>query len=542
MADSLEDPLNEEYWNLTAEKIPRVLESSVQDYPAARVVAPLLEAAIKHYRDELPPFVMRRASQRSRSKGSVADKTVILAENNSDDPKLPLVRTLVYRTWNDTYGFWTLDLNGERLIVKALSGGSNGGAAYRPWLGCSKGFQSQPIAYSFLKRHAGGSVKNNQLSHDGSDESIHSPSQSTPVADGLSDGKPKLTRSAKFKAEIKIKDAAEKLLHPNIKPAYPDENTDDGRSLKVKLRYSKLEAPAIESPLYAFKHKLGQTRRKSTDSELWPRLNGKHADRKSLNSMDPSGAGSAKISASANRRREVFSIPEPTKVALGSKRKHDNFSATDIAAASKRRREALLHRLLPSSERMREAGLAPESTQAKETPQGIACSKSIYQDELAEEPAQVDASSEKLTQLATTGGLAKSNASLEMLTQLATAEEPNLLDHLAPQKVFKTYLLVTIPPNPDFKIAKLSSCGTFSAVSTAILKAFRMEDKIDQVDSFRFKFEWLPASANYRTVLIEPDQMPSSFDYVLNRIDNADLWVTGGECHLGVDILLKEKR
>lgn len=545
--------LNEEEWILTAEKFRSVLGSPAQDCTAATVISPLLKEAIKHYGHIVPPFLVRRANQK-RVQGSVSDKTVTLAENYYLNHGESRQRKITYRKWNDTYGFWTLDLDGERLILKPIKGGPFGGARYIGWLNCLHGFRTDLIAHSpkfahspksahsRLKMHARGSVKRKKPGRDEFNGRFLSRPHPTPEAEDLLNGTPRPKRIAKTKAQIKIKDAVRNFLTPFIKSSNRS-NEADGREISsMRSRHSRLEAPTTESPQHHSKSKLVQNHPNPPDPEAQPSLNGNHIDKQSLSS------------ASAARRRVFFSTPEPTRVALSSKRTYDTFSATgltDIAATLKRRREAFLHQSLPSSERMGEIGSATEPTHAtapslrgsltvlerdsnqsnlsdpesdvEDSPHGSAYSTSIFQDEFAEEPAQV------------------SGASLEILAPLAAAEDPNSLDLLSPQKLSNTCLLISVPPDPDFKIAKLSSCATISDITTTILQPFRMENKIDQIDSIRFKFEWLPANACYRTLLIEPDQMSSSFDYVIKRIDKADLWATEGECcYLGVDILLKK--
>ena len=534
--------VNEEEWILTAEKFRSVLESPSQDCTAATVISPLLKEAIKHYRDGFPPFLVSWASQR-RVGGTVPDRTVKLFKKDHLDPEELRERKIIYRKWNEKYGFWTLDLNGKRLILRSMSGGS-GGARYQNWLDCLHGFDSDPIAHaakSLLKLHARGSVKRKKSARDEFDSRFSSPQQPTLEAHNFPNGTPRAKRSAKTKAQMKIKDVVEHFLTPFVKSTYHSSKADDRQNSNKRLRHSRSDAPAIGSSQHTIKSQSVQTRPNARDSEPQHSLNDNDADRKS------------RRSASENRRRVYFSTPEPTTVAFGSKRTYDKFLSTghkDIATALKRRREEI-SRSVPSK-RMGEIGLATESTHAtapslkgslaalerdsdgsttlsdaesdvEGSPHDSAYSGIIHSGDHVEEPAQVgDAPSEILTQPTTSGD-----------------EEPNPLNLLSAQKLSNTYFLITVPPNLDFKIAKLSSCATADDVTTAILQPFKMENQIDQIDSFRFKFEWLPANACYRTLLIEPNQMSSSFDYVVKRIDKADLWATESECYLGVDILVK---
>lgn len=524
--------VNEEEWVLTAEKFRSILESSAQDSASATVISPLLKEAIQFYRHGVPPFLIRRAK---RAGISVPDKTVRLAVEGDLDHEESRERTITYRKWDEMYGFWTLDLEGKRLIIKAMSGGSSGGAHYRKWLNCLRGFAPDPVAHpprSFLNLQAMASVKRKKAGRD----RISSTSQSTPGEKKGLNGTPRARRNAKTKAEQMIKATAEWLLNPSLKSLNHKDEMNGGDLSNATPRNSRSEALADDIP-----HSASRTRPNPIDSESKPGLKDERSDRKSLSS------------ASAKRRRVVFSTTQPTKVALGSKRTHDTFSETgskDIATALKRRREAI--RQLLSLKGTGEIGLATELTHtvapsleenlaaseshsdesttvsgAEDSPHDSAHSSAIHADEFAEEPAQV--------------GSASSPEILPTQPTTTEDEEPNPLHLLSSTKLSNTFLLITIPPNHDFKIAKLGSCATVNDVTTAILQPFKMDSAIDQIESFRFKFEWLPATAFYRTLLIEPNQMSSSFDYVVKRIDKADLWATEGEsCYLGVDILLKE--
>lgn len=595
--------LDDRYWSLTAESFQSILDPQSLKYPSTSEVAPLLVAAIGHYRNIIPPFLQR--TNYIRHNGSVPDRTVVLAENGCY-PKVPKEVIVTYRTWNDKYGFWTLDLNGKRLIVRTFIGGGFGGASYRVWLGCSRGFQARPIAFTVASQRSMEARGKRQSFHEDSDECITPPSQLKPVADGLSNGTPRTKRRSKTRAGVRIKDTIN-WINATRESAHANRKVNDRKNSKVKL--------TIKGPKTDLKHNLPQANPRAIDSEKQLSPNSNHDSKKLDDTSISSDGDSVKVSASAIRRREVFSTPEPYKHALGSKRTYQYISPTNpenIAAASKRRRETLLRHSFPSLKRKEEIQFTLEPSQAttssaarsevplesgsdnitldrkadqpdgrplssthlgyhgrtvlktlntrgqtvaevgarskpiselvsaetpsqagttsnqghhradiEESPQGISCLRSTHRNKSAEELAQVDTSS-KIT------------------TQFSTAEEADPLDLLLPHKLSNTFLLVTIPPNTDFRIVKLSSCATVSDISTAILKPFRMEDRTDQVDAFRFKFEWLPANATYRTVLIEPDQVSSSFDYVLKRIDKAEsVWSNEGVCSLGVDILLK---
>lgn len=522
--------VDEEEWILTAEKFRSVLESTAQDGETATVIAPLLREAIQHYRHGAPPFISQRLSQR-RVNGSVPDKSVRLAVKdhlNHDEMK---ERTIKYRKWNETHGFWTLDLNGKRLILKPMSKGPLGGVRYQSWLDCSRGFASDSVAHtahSRLKLQASASVESRKSGRD----RIPSAAQPTPGAKERLNGTPRARRNAKTKAEEMIKAATEWLLNPSIQQLYHKEEIH-GRDLpNVTSRHARSEPPRDDT-----QRKSSRTRPKPIYSELLPSLNDKPTDRESTSS------------ASTNRRRVVFSTPQPTRVALSSKRTYSATGLKDIATALKRRREAIRQSL--PSKGTGEVGLATESTHAVASSLGRGLAHLPRDSDESTSSSDADDSPHDSARSTTIipNDFAESTqvggaSSPEILTtQPITTEDedPNPLHLLSSTKLTNTFLLITIPPNPDFKIAKLSSCATVNDITTAILRPFKLDNQIDQIDSFRFKFEWLPATAFYRTLLIEPDQMSSSFDYVVKRIDKAELWAIEGEsCYLGVDVLLKK--
>ena len=52
---------------------------------------------------------------------------------------------VVYRSWNSSHTFASIDKDGQRFIVKVFRGGST---PYRPWLGPEEGFSETALAYS----------------------------------------------------------------------------------------------------------------------------------------------------------------------------------------------------------------------------------------------------------------------------------------------------------------------------------------------------------------------------------------------------------
>ncbi|CAD6564340.1 MAG: hypothetical protein ASARMPRED_004383 [Alectoria sarmentosa] len=80
-------------------------------------------------------------------------KTVTIAGADGQLPKTPVLATLVVREWDSKSSYYTLDRNGERLIVKPIGGRhkhkNRGGNPYRTWCGQGNDFEHAPVAFAF---------------------------------------------------------------------------------------------------------------------------------------------------------------------------------------------------------------------------------------------------------------------------------------------------------------------------------------------------------------------------------------------------------
>lgn len=77
----------------------------------------------------------------------------MLALGDGQLPKQPILATLGIRRWGPKHSYYTLDRNGERLIVQPRGGrfekGVRTGTAYRAWSGQGNTFRGTPVAFSF---------------------------------------------------------------------------------------------------------------------------------------------------------------------------------------------------------------------------------------------------------------------------------------------------------------------------------------------------------------------------------------------------------
>lgn len=105
-----------------------------------------LSEARKFYTSKAPPFL-----QSDRNKSPPGTRVRAQLADNGRLPAHPLKVDVISRPWGDQGIYWTLDLEGQRLIVKTFSGGKPAGG-YRQWEGISKGFSKKPVAFKISKR------------------------------------------------------------------------------------------------------------------------------------------------------------------------------------------------------------------------------------------------------------------------------------------------------------------------------------------------------------------------------------------------------
>lgn len=110
-----------------------------------------LAEAKRTYKDSKPPFVTG-----SHGKITEGSKRPVFIAKNGKRPALPIRAVLVAKNWgplaNDGI-YWTLDLNGERLIVQSFTNkGCVSGAKwiYCCWSGVGEEFEELPVAFSCI--------------------------------------------------------------------------------------------------------------------------------------------------------------------------------------------------------------------------------------------------------------------------------------------------------------------------------------------------------------------------------------------------------
>ena len=94
-----------------------------------------LAEAKKIYHSTIPPF----ATKQKLGVRRMVELPLIEGQKSAGKTEV------VYRSWNISHTFASIDKDGQRFIVKVFRGGST---PYRPWLGPEEGFSETALAYS----------------------------------------------------------------------------------------------------------------------------------------------------------------------------------------------------------------------------------------------------------------------------------------------------------------------------------------------------------------------------------------------------------
>lgn len=160
----------------------------------------MLAEALSFYRDARPPFVFKR----SKKMVAGSSKLAIIAQDGKFPTTNQKTTELVAGIWNDHDAYWTMQHEGKKLIVKAFSGASGGGATFRPWMGPKKEFK-EPVAFSALGSGTRG-VHRDEIKKD--------PSSSENDDGESNQGR----RSVRTIARIAKAEAAEKITNSFVSP------------------------------------------------------------------------------------------------------------------------------------------------------------------------------------------------------------------------------------------------------------------------------------------------------------------------------------
>ncbi|KAL9578834.1 MAG: hypothetical protein Q9212_005467 [Teloschistes hypoglaucus] len=126
-------------------QIPPLKISSPAAPPSIKIKDPFevtklsMQQLREHYGETRPEFARYRAAPRNQIWVLlVAAFDVTTTDAGIDEFRVPLTA----RTWGKDLSFWTMDLQGRRIIVKSI------GSGWAVWRGINLGFQPKSIAYS----------------------------------------------------------------------------------------------------------------------------------------------------------------------------------------------------------------------------------------------------------------------------------------------------------------------------------------------------------------------------------------------------------
>ena len=100
-----------------------------------------LAEAKQLYQHELPPF----AENNQGNNRAGLRRNVTLRMTHDQQQNLPVEAEIICWSWSPEYTFCTIDIRGQRLIVKGDS--SDRYCSYRSWLGPDQGFSYYPVAF-----------------------------------------------------------------------------------------------------------------------------------------------------------------------------------------------------------------------------------------------------------------------------------------------------------------------------------------------------------------------------------------------------------
>ena len=171
--------------------------------------------AKQNFESHPPPFVQSKQGKH------FPHTSAILATPSGEYPENPEPVAIAVRSWNDDEKYWTLDINGERLIVKNFAGGPRGGAIFRSWLGVERTFSQKPVAFS---------VKPSDLLYGEGVPSRKRRAKDVSLPNGLVDRSKRAdNNTTSSQAPIKQKLKRRNLLRPGCRPSHDIKPLGDPR-------------------------------------------------------------------------------------------------------------------------------------------------------------------------------------------------------------------------------------------------------------------------------------------------------------------------
>ena len=458
-----------------------------------------------HFQSHRPPFLQTNRGS------ALASVTAILATRNGTIPEDLAMIKIVVRPWSAHEKYWTLDLDGERLIVKQFAGGRYG-SSVRSWLGVKKGFSKYSVAFAPRddSQELGRSRRADKSAIKGK---VSRPGKMRDKDPSLSSG------SGSRRAELsKMEEASRKI--PTIQRGRQANSLKSG--FKPSRRIMPLQIPSRKPKNLV---SIPKTSRVAL-SEGENTLSGAACEAK-LARIRQRCAEIAKRKAKntdeGSRHPPPLSMEATRNRSENEKTEDEEFSDEESSGVQ----GGLLFNRTPTKNKRKrehsESGVLDDALY-NATPQ-------------TQPKAQVTRKTKPVLQRSHLPN--STTAQPPLLSPLSSQTSPPLESSftftLPADKITQTILLVSqsLSPN-DFIPLSLRSCMTMNTFFTSVLDASDIEEP--NLEKVKVSFAWTPG----KKLVMKRSLADIFFEEFLRTIDEAPCWNEGKRCKVNVEIFVKK--
>lgn len=540
--------------------------------PDDHFIAWLAEAK-QMFQHKLPPFVEK--NQGSNRAGLRKNVTLRVTEDLQQG--LPVEAEIICWSWSPYYTFCTIDIGGQRLIVKGNS--FERYPSYRSWLGPEEGFSYQPVAFGpwqkdleisegpnidLRTQHAnhvrtlsntpsfGSSAKSDGRADQASKKNhyVRQPEWSSPTP---SSALPPILSSDYLARQQYTQEKQHYLATRHAAQAASVSFKDSPRPIQAKNRDVQASTPTVhdDSQQYVETSVEGALTSGPSNGTFPPKRHEEHP------SQGPSEPVQASLSQDISE--EYPEIQEDH--GLTSKPNEDATIETqkqDFAPTS-RTDERALSRQAYGNNTVARIAYGPQY-QGQQSSDAISVNRTTKRKRQTSIPdpststsphlstathSQSTRSSPPPTPSTFSQNPSRSSTPTTFLNPQSTHHNPppppppsSSPSLLAPHKQSHTTLFVAIPLSTDAVPLKLRSCMSLDSFFTAVLAISATPGQDNAVSGIRASFDWKGAGEKDRAILLKRD-LEDSFEVFLEIVDAAPCWeVQGGRCAVGVEVVL----
>lgn len=437
----------------------------------------MLKEAREYHRshDEVPVFVI--------NKKKAFTKSVIIPTGDLGVPDIPTRATLQERRWDSVYSYYTMDLNGIRLIVKSFAGGPKGGVRYLWWRGPSKGFDKKTIAFGDRQN---GEVTPRLGTDHNETETERRVSQVTSVK-SLHSG-----RRQHSATPTPLRDFDDD--YRNISET-PEPRPNEREALLNSFKLPRRSEPASSN---------SRSRHSSTFTNASQELSDSQRPSTSISSPHPRlDSETAEDPRPAKRAKTSHSSPTSSLPRAGARQSSQQSLTPKGDRASSRLQGASVVHSPTSGSKNDVVSLTPEIVASN--PQAIASTPEIT----ASNPQAI-----------------------------ASTPGPNSMP-LTKYKQDNTKLRIWMDDSDRFRSIRFRSCSTTSAFFDAVASAVTLPK--DAIVDLTVVFEWKEENDKARKMAMCIDDLDCIED-LIEEVDNASVWGTGGTGRCIVGVLVQTRK